>query len=312
MKDWVSARSDDIRKKGLLNTISDAMYMNYRKLWKIRGRSATGGESIYEKDWDILVVLDACRVDLMERVADDYSFLNQSGTAISSGSMSREWLEANFTENYSEQIERTAYVTGNPFSETVADRDFQLLDEVWRYAWENDLGTIPPRPLTDRAISVMREHDPEYLIVHYMQPHYPFLTDPELHPGIDIDHFNNHSSRDDIWRMLRKGKVNRDRVEASYEQNLRVVLDDVSLLLDNVNAEQVVISSDHGNAIGEYGIYGHPEGITMDVIRRVPWYETSATDTKQHEPKSYDKDRAGDSKPNTSDVKRRLQDLGYY
>lgn len=312
MNDWISDRISDIQKQGWVGTLNEALYMNYRKFWKLLGRFRKKGEPIYEKDWDLLIVLDACRVDLIQQVEDDYSFLNHPGTSISCGSMSKEWLEANFEQGYSDQIERTAYITGNPFSKILADREFKLLDEVWKYGWDDKTGTIPPRPLTDRTISVMREYNPDYLIVHYMQPHYPFITDPDLHPGIDIEQFNSHPSRDDIWRLLRKGEVNRSRVLSSYEQNLRVVLDEVSLLLDNVDADQVVISSDHGNAIGEFGIYGHPQDVPLDVIRKVPWYETSATDTGQYEPESYFDERAEDSEPNPSDIKQRLQDLGYY
>jgi len=55
-----------------------------------------------------------------------------------------------------------------------------VLDEVWTYAWDNELNTIPARPITDRAISTWRQEDVNKMIVHYMQPHVPFIDRPDL------------------------------------------------------------------------------------------------------------------------------------
>ena len=297
--------------KSFVDTLYETLYANYLKLWQYRARIGNIGQSIYERNWDVLLILDACRVDLIEGVENEYSFLDTPGTHTSLGSMSKEWLEANFTTDFPNQIKQTAYVTGNPYSEAVADRNFRLLDEVWKYAWDDELGTIPPRPITDRAISVMRNHNPERLVVHYMQPHYPFIEDPDLHPGIDIDRFGN-LPWDNVWEMLRNGEVDRNRVLSAYEQNLRLVLDDVSILLESIDADRVAISSDHGNALGEYGIYGHPEEVPLASIREVPWYETTATDTGQYEPTEYPDKETDSSKPSSQEVTERLRDLGYY
>jgi glucan phosphoethanolaminetransferase (alkaline phosphatase superfamily) len=86
------------------------------------------------------------------------------------------------------------------------------------------------------------------------------------------------------------------------------VLDDVELLLENLDAETVVISSDHGNAIGEWGLYGHPTHVPLSCLVDVPWYRTTAEDIRTHEPESRDPDQ----EPLTSEeVKDRLADLGY-
>lgn len=69
----------------------------------------------------------------------------------------------------------------------------------------------------------------------------------------------------------------------AYLATLRYVLDDVALLLENVDAERVVITADHGEAFGEWGFYGHTVGCPHPVVRRVPWVETTATDEETHE-----------------------------
>lgn len=62
-----------------------------------------------------------------------------------------------------------------------------------------------------------------------------------------------------------------------------VVSNDLETLLETVDADRVVVTSDHGNTIGECGTFGH-HGVPLDVLRRVPWVETDATDTGSFEP----------------------------
>jgi hypothetical protein len=157
--------------------------------------------------------------------------------------------------------------------------------------------------MTDRAIEVGRDHDPERMVVHYLQPHHPFIPDPELDPGQSIENFTEEAW-DDIWDRLRHGEVSKERVWNAYRENLRYVLADVELLLENVDAETVVITSDHGNAFGEWGIYGHPMHTPLSCLRTVPWIETTATDTGTRDPEEHESSV-------DSDVQDRLRQLGY-
>jgi len=80
----------------------------------------------------------------------------------------------------------------------------------------------------------------------------------------------------------------------------------VSTLLENFDADTAVVTSDHGNAMGEYGIYGHPMYVPLTVLKRVPFCRTSATDTGTVSPSV---ELAGKSVD--EDVSERLGDLGY-
>jgi glucan phosphoethanolaminetransferase (alkaline phosphatase superfamily) len=110
-----------------------------------------------------------------------------------------------------------------------------------------------------------------------------------------------------VWEQFRTGQLTESEVWNLYLDNLRYVLDEVELLLRNFEAESVVISSDHGNAFGEFGIYGHPPGMPFKSIRKVPWYVTSATDTKEYIPETVLS--VDETKPEIVD--QRLRDLGY-
>src|SRR5699024_6525154 len=114
------------------------------------------GRPIYEPDWDVLIILDACRADLVEEVADKYAFITDVGRFRSRGSKTTDWMSRNFTDDYADEMARTAYITGNPFSRRVDGERFAILDEVWRYGWDADVATIPAEPITDRAIDTWR------------------------------------------------------------------------------------------------------------------------------------------------------------
>jgi len=282
----------------------ESLYELYNGAWRTFGWHFPRGINIYERDWDTLVILDACRVDLMQEVADEYPFMSEIDLIESIGSMSEEWMRKTFTDEYVDEMERTAYITANVFSEDVLDEErFDTLDEVWRYAWDDETGTIPPRPVTDRAIHTARNQNPDRLIVHYMQPHHPFVGKERL-DIVDANPFGRNEGTTAV-DALRRGDVSYETFWRVYRSNLETVLEDVSILLNNHNADRVVLTSDHGDALGEWGIYDHPAGCLHPVVKNVPWVETTATNEETYEP---------DTEPDSVtevDVKGRLRNLGY-
>jgi len=303
--EWVRRTRKNIRSHGA-EGIRDAADDLYGGLWRTVGWHVPRGTNIYEFDWDALVILDACRVDLMQEVQEKYSFINEVGSITSIGSMSQEWMAKTFCETYADEIARTAYVTANVFSdEELSKDDFEELDEVWRYGWDEEAGVVPPRPVTDRAISIAREHSPDRLIVHYMQPHHPFIGDETVRAaGVDADPFGKQGG-ETVVDALRKGQISRSEFWRCYRSNLEFVLEDVALLLSNLDAARVVLTADHGDALGEWGIYDHPAGCLHPAVAEVPWIETSATDTGDYEP-----DLRRDNGREAS-VTDRLRSLGY-
>ena len=268
--------------------------------------SAVVGMPIYGRDWDVLVVLDACRPDTLEAVADGYDFVPSAvDTVFSLGSSSWPWMARNFTAEFATEMAETAYVVGNPFSDEYLSADeFGLLDEAWRYAWDDELGTIRARPLTDRAIEVARSGDYDRLIVHYMQPHFPSVPQ-HLGYATDLERWGSHW--DSPWEDVSTGNVERSELMNAYRANLEYVLDDVGLLLESIDADRVVISADHGNAFGEWGVWGHPQE-PLPVLRRVPWVVTRARDSGEYVPETeHRRDRSVDEAVRDE----RLRALGY-
>lgn len=308
---------EDMREEMERNTYAGLLlgvYYAYVGGWLTVSTRTRWETNVYERDWDVLLLLDTCRVDALEEVADEYDFLGDIDSVWSVGSTSGEWVARTFDERYREEIEATAYVTANPHSNSVlrkqnappqyvaapitapdwnyvSPEDFLFLDEIWDYASDDSSGVVPPRITTDRAITAAREKSADRLIVHYMQPHEPYVVDGE------------------VWKDplddLQAGNATRQEVWDAYLDNLRSVLDNVELLLENVTADKVVISADHGEMFGGWHNYGHPVGLPHPAVKKVPWVETTATDTETYTPETYEQAVTDD------DARAQLEALGY-
>lgn len=262
---------------------------------------------IFDDDWDTMILLDACRYDVWEEVMRDLQFLNSAehDFVYTPASSSREWMEANFAERFVDMMNKTAYVTANPFTKDhVKEDNFALVDEIWRYGWDHELGVVPPDVVTDRAIDVARSKEPERLLVHYMQPHFPSLRRPELGSKIDPE---TNSWINSVWDKIENGEISQETAWQAYRHNLEDVLDSVDVLLRNHSASDVVITSDHGNGFGERGIYGHPGNRAHRVLREVPYVQTDAVDEETYSPEhSHQQTNVSED-----DVQDRLASLGY-
>jgi len=296
--DWVEESTSRVRTDGISGA-RESLYEFYVGLCRNAGRRVNYGTNVFEESWDVLVILDACRWDLMQEVVSNYDFIDETMT-YSVASSSEEWMEKTFRKVDTSNV---GYVTANPFSRQKLDpNDFFLLDEVWEYAVDDEVRTVPADAVTDRTIRAHRELNPDCLVAHYMQPHYPFVPNP-MDEGLPLEDFGG-SDHEDVWDKLRRGKVSREEVWENYRANLEYVLDSVETLLRSVDGS-VVITADHGNLLGEFGLYGHPDYVPVPALKRVPWCRTTAEDDGTYEPVEWTNESGA------NDREELLRDLGY-
>jgi len=244
---------------------------------------------IWDAEWDVCLVLDACRFDLWTEVTDRFD--NESRWSV--GSHSLEWLNQTFSRTYDAEVRKTAYVTANPNAERtddhayvdadifpLADRGFGYYDPVYRDAWpfSDELRTIGPEILTKRGLYAYQNAPTANVIVHYMQPHIPFKSHPEWSQGRDLH--TDGGSGTDIWHQARDNDIPMDELWDAYAANLQWVLESVRTWIAKTNA-RILITSDHGNALGKFGQWGHPPGSANPYIRKIPWVIVHGTNEEE-------------------------------
>lgn len=258
-------------KKGLRNPsliTREAVSFGSRVVYKIFGGNPFG-EFIVEQDWDNIIILDACRYDLF---VGCNIFDGQLRQFISRSSSTGSFVRQNFSNGPYKDI---VYVSANPNPadhEGVQNIDFAGIEEVWDSGWDDELHTVPPAEMVRRTMEADQKYPNKRLISHFLQPHYPWVG-PKGREFIN-EHgvVWNWGENEHIWQKLAKGKYKKSKIWALYKENLEVTLPYVKELSNGLHGK-TVITSDHGNAFGEYGIYGHPEYMYIPALTKVPWLE---------------------------------------
>jgi hypothetical protein len=85
------------------------------------------------------------------------------------------------------------YVSSNPYvssfrpvSGFLGKDHFHTVYDVWNDSWDGEKGTVLPASVTRAAMRALREHPGKRLIVHYLQPHAPYLTLDMTSPGFPV------------------------------------------------------------------------------------------------------------------------------
>lgn len=324
--------------------------------------------NILKEKWDFLIILDACRYDYFERVHRDYLGGNLT-KRVSVGSSTLEWRDKTFTDYYDDIV----YISANPRIASdirvrgfLGNEHFHKVYDIWKHRWDKTRGTVLPDAVTAAAIDIIRESRDKRIIVHYLQPHAPYLVfgsdckgfaDPNADmgkflKGIDAQNrkavlrskllrrllriFKPHGLLGDHpeW-MLRqmlwlppktpmdaiRRKYGRAGLKAAYEENLKTVLQQVSILLEHLWGK-IVITADHGELLGENRCYTHIDGSSNSLLLQIPWLVINkesgdgiAGGSDSARRVSAEADTSGNEQQKPEDSKElaeKLRALGYY
>ena len=159
------------------------------------------------EDWDYLIVLDACRYDYFATFYKNF-FEGILEKRFSGGIDTPSWFKNTFTDDYDNVI----YISGNPYVNSQMSisgcdawkRFFKVID-VWEFGWDDELGTVPPWTLTLAALSYIEKYAEKKFIIHYLQPHAPYISKgfrgigfpkPDIDKGIVLTRVNISMDKD--------------------------------------------------------------------------------------------------------------------
>lgn len=178
----------------------------------------------------------------------------------------------------------TVYVSANPHTSLEAGDAFHHIVELWETDFDDEAGVVRPDVVRDAAISAHEEFPDKRLIVHFMQPHGPYI-------GSDIG--TDYTNESEYWQ--------------AYTDNLEYVLPFVEDIVDAVPGK-TVITADHGQAYADgwtarLGIGGHKPRLRFPSLVEIPWAVLDGERREIHAGETTD--ASGEQ------VQDRLKDLGY-
>lgn len=270
------------------------------------------GVDILEQDCDNLILLDACRYDLFEAVNTITGRLEHRE---SKGSDTVEFLRGNLR---GKALHDTVYVTASPMLHRNRDEvevEFYDVVDVWNGGgWSEEEQTVPPAAVTEAAITATERYPNKRLLVHYLQPHYPFVG-AKNRPFQEEDGFNAQDEYG-FWARIAMGElaVTKEEIQKAYRHNLEHALESVKDLLARIEG-RTVVTSDHGNLFGKRAFpipireWGHPRGLWVSELITVPWLVVESDTRREIIPETPRPDT--ETEPEESAVRERLAQLGY-
>ncbi len=267
------------------------------------------GTRVADEDWDNFVILDGCRYDMFEEQCPIDGELQQRRSL---GSESWEFLRENFL---GETHHDTVYVTANPHAPKLPEGTFYTTINLLEEGWSEEDQTVLPGTVVKEVLNAYDQYPNKRFIIHFMQPHYPFIGEhgKELtHRGLLHPDKSDSDTERQLWGSLGHGRLDIDNVWKAYRENLDIVFDHVTRLMEDLPGKYI-ITSDHGNLLGDrtrplpFKGYGHPRGLDVPELRNVPWLIVESEkrrSVRAAQPIATDR-------PGSSVIDDRLSSLGY-
>jgi hypothetical protein len=290
-------------------TVLDDSRWLYREALRIYNHSRQGkpyyrpGIEVFDADWDNLIILDAARFDEFK------SQISLEGTIRkrkSRGATSSEFIRGNFTNRVQHD---TVYVSVNPHFARLQEEIgaevhayIPLHDNKYRDAVDGL--TTRPETVTEKALATTKQYPHKRLIVHYLQPHQPYLG-PKARTEIEHGH--------GLIDTIKRNDLTKDELRKYYRENLRLVLDEVATLVDELTGK-TVITADHGELLGgsvppfQITDYGHWAGVYVSELLDIPWF---IVDNEKDRKEIHDEKPDRTTQFDMEDINSQLKDLGY-
>lgn len=249
-------------------------------------------ELIFNKNWDILIILDACRYDIFRKYCWDYLGDGWLRKLYSPGTWTVGWLLRTFRKK---EMKDVIYISSNPYINSKdlvtpfkSKGKFCKVVDVCGGGFDTLYTFLSPIEVNKFSFVTMDLNRDKKFIIHYMQPHEPyflygdevfkskfniirriifeFLSDRIVWTVLEKLNFPPGSYMENIWR-----KFEENGIKIGYEDNLKIVLESVNLLIKKYPKKRIVITADHGERLGERGRFSHG-GRRDRWVTEIPWF----------------------------------------
>lgn len=146
-------------------------------------------DDLRERDRWLLIVFDAGRYDYLQPLLAD-TYAGDVQPTFSAARDTFEWISKTWQGDFDD----VTYLSGMvPVADEIPDFDMEdfkryydginpgdsigEIVKLWETEWDDGLATVPPERITSAAMDYL---DRDKLVVHYNQPHSPFIGTPKL------------------------------------------------------------------------------------------------------------------------------------
>ena len=136
------------------------------------------------------------------------------------------------------------------------------------------MGTVHPVQINKTVLKYVRRYPNKRFIIHYLQPHAPYIGRTKI-VGTEIKPKRRTAKLKTkvvigLEKLMRERKIPINILRKAYEDNLKLVLEEARKLIEYLDGK-IIVTSDHGECLGEWLIYGHPRAIYIKELMEVPW-----------------------------------------
>ena len=272
----------NLRNEGVYGTIDQiSKYIGINYYHRL-----VDGVDIMRHDWDVLIIFDAARADLLARFG---RFDAEIERVRSPATHSWRYMQRQYSGR---RLHDTVMVSANPYANELADDIFHAVYQV--IPDHEEVARIEPHTVTEQALAANQEHPNKRLIIHYMQPHTPYLQ------------FKHRAPDEPFTRARQTGDL--DQLYSEYVENYRYAENEALDVIQELEGK-VIITADHGEALGErwLGIpmFGH--GHWMPEVYEVPLV-TVESDTR---PEIFPEKPIARTRLSDDLINEQLEALGY-
>jgi len=142
------------------------------------------------------------------------------------------------------------------------EEHFEEIPNWTEYDWDFEEGTATPQKINE----VVRRTPARKRLVRYLKPHPPFVGTPLE----DLTKGSGKIQRTE--QALIKGEITEQDLKDAYEKNVRIAFEGAVDLIPDLDGD-VVITSDHGTALGESSYLFHARSYpSIPCLNHVPWF----------------------------------------
>lgn len=245
----------------------------------MRDRIENQVELIHNTPWRTLWVMDAMRLDVFREIIQEENIEHPFTGVFSSGCETGMWIRNTWNHRHYDDITlvSNSAIWWKQQNRGLLER-FHRTVPLWRDWREIDEGAsywgavMPTEEVLEYAEKEHIVKPKKRLLIHDIPPHLPYCTDEGLS---FLKQIAPKKTVNIVIQLMHYGRNNKDgfkTIRHHYKESARKTLKTI-LACDWLRERgELVITSDHGEMIGEGGFYGHSVNYkSLGVLRHVPW-----------------------------------------